>query len=283
MELLPISKTRLASSKPAIINAITNLVNQPVMPKILQDVHRYLSMVWRSLKIVRYQWYQRLRALTNSLKYLWLDMDTPTSQTLINQISTAVHIPDGRMPTPISASLTQNPTLISTPTTMTSNEVRNPLSLRLFKVLGANYDDPSTREALGILSTLYIPSKRPSIGLGGSKVNKKGKEFETKDISDEPGDESDDDKTAIIETNPPPVNANATAKTNAKTNPNVEYDMEGAVARARRNLRKDMENKLGQSSRKFLTAFAEVNKVSWFHYSTIFMCYEKETDGLRRI
>lgn len=193
-------------------------------------------------------------------------METPTSRTLVNQISATIHTPDGRLPTPISASLTQASNFAPTPTSATY-ETRNPLSLRLFKVLGANYDDPSTQEALEILSNLYLPSKRPSTGVKGSSVNEKSKESGTKDVSDEPGDESDDDKTTIVDTKSTATDAKVTANIHPKINSNVDFDMEGAINRARRNLRKDMENKLAQSSRKFLTAFAEVNKVSNILYS----------------
>src|SRR5258706_14800008 len=57
---------------------------------------------------------------------------------------------------------------LSTPTRLTSTSSNaligaggrgNPLSLRLYKILGARYQDSSVRAALGILSGRYGPTK----------------------------------------------------------------------------------------------------------------------------
>lgn len=163
-------------------------------------------------------------------------METPTSRSLVNQISATISSPtDTRTPTPSSQLQPSTP-----------NESRNPVSLRLFKVLGANYDDPSTKEALEIISSLYISPR----GASASTTLKPSKVTSPKGTSDEAGDESDDDKTTIMTTN---------ASTLVS-----DFDVGGVVGRARRNLRRDMENKLAQSSRKFLTAFSEVNKVGLY-------------------
>ncbi|KAF8606493.1 oligomeric complex COG6 [Ceratobasidium sp. AG-I] len=44
----------------------------------------------------------------------------------------------------------------------TQSTSRNPLSLRIYKVLGANFDDPSTREAFETLAEYYPPEKPPN-------------------------------------------------------------------------------------------------------------------------
>ncbi|KAJ2923760.1 hypothetical protein H1R20_g13342, partial [Candolleomyces eurysporus] len=82
-----------------------------------------------------------------------------------------------------------------------TSQTKNPISLRLYKVLSTNFDDLATREALGTLSDLY--------GASGSN--------------------------------------------SAETYPG-EY-----AAKARRNLRRDMENKLAESSHHFVKALGEVD------------------------
>lgn len=81
-----------------------------------------------------------------------------------------------------------------------TSQPKNPISLRLYKVLSTNFDDLATREALGTLSDLY-------------------------------GADS-------VETYP------------------GEY-----ASKARRNLRRDMENKLAESSHHFVKALGEVDLV----------------------
>ncbi|KAJ7814128.1 oligomeric complex COG6 [Mycena olivaceomarginata] len=88
-----------------------------------------------------------------------------------------------------------------------ATQSRNPISLRLYKVLGTNFDDDATREALQTLSELYATSS-----------TLKGKE--------------------ILR--------------------NVEEDE--SAARARKNLRRDMERKLAEGSHQFLEAFGEVDQ-----------------------
>lgn len=82
---------------------------------------------------------------------------------------------------------------------------KNPISLRLYKVLSTNFDDHGTREALQTLSELYASDEKSA-----------GEAY--------PG----------------------------------EY-----AARTRRNLRRDMENKLAEGSKSFLKALEEVDKVSF--------------------
>ncbi|KAF7320183.1 Conserved oligomeric Golgi complex subunit 6 [Mycena kentingensis (nom. inval.)] len=100
---------------------------------------------------------------------------------------------------------------------------RNPVSLRLYKVLGTNFDDPATREALQTLSELYA-TPHPVL--------------KHKDAFQPSEDDPFDD--------PPRLD-------NVPSEP-------ASAARARRHLRKDMEQKLADGSQKFLAAFGEVDQ-----------------------
>lgn len=99
---------------------------------------------------------------------------------------------------------------------------RNPISVRLHKVLATNYDEPATREALKTLSELY----------GNRDDSRRGS-------ADEPG-------------NAEVTGASAAEKLVAGS---------GIAARARKNLRRDAEVKLTQSTQQFLRAFKEVDSV----------------------
>ncbi|CCA71103.1 hypothetical protein PIIN_05038 [Serendipita indica DSM 11827] len=129
-----------------------------------------------------------------------------------------------------------------------STATRNTLSLRLVKILGSTYDDNTTREALEILSTLYIPpSSRSKDATTTKRKSRQARVEETVDgaLSDESGDE------VAPAVNPVPSVVSALDEEQAL--------IEGA-AKARKNLKKDMENKLSQTSKMFLAAFAEVNQ-----------------------
>ncbi|KAJ7770875.1 oligomeric Golgi complex subunit 6 [Mycena maculata] len=110
-------------------------------------------------------------------------------------------------------------------------QFRNPVSLRLYKVLGTNFEDEATREALQTLSELYASS---------STV--KGKEtlrnLEEDDIEEEwlkpTGFVADELLTEAVPGE--------------------------SAARARKNLRRDMERKLAEGSHQFLKAFGEVDQ-----------------------
>ena len=106
---------------------------------------------------------------------------------------------------------------------------RNPISLRLYKVLGTNYDDPATREALVTLSDIYKPPE-----------TSKGKAVEREPTTD------DDDAFSGSE--------------KAKFGMHACLSS-GTTARARKSLRRDAEVKLTQGSRQFVKAFQEVDKV----------------------
>ena len=115
--------------------------------------------------------------------------------------------------------------------------VRNPISLRLYKVLGANYDDQATRDALSTLSGFY---DRPVLnGAARSNLND-----ESSSAANLPSEHSISDK-------------------------NVDAGRRSGdiAARARKNLRRDLENRLAEGSEKFLKAFEAVDKVClWDHF-----------------
>lgn len=124
---------------------------------------------------------------------------------------------------------------------------QNPLSIRLYKVLAANFDDDATKEALDTLAELYAP---PPSAVPGAKA--KGKEVK-RDKADHDDDEDGDVLEEDAVTSVKPVNGDAA--------PLVEAVPGEIAANARKNLRRDVESKLAESSRRFLTAFAEVDKV----------------------
>ncbi|OBZ65679.1 Conserved oligomeric Golgi complex subunit 6, partial [Grifola frondosa] len=109
---------------------------------------------------------------------------------------------------------------------------QNPISLRLYKVLGANFDDDATKEALSTLAEFYAPP--PSL---------KGKEVQLD--GDAPDDAEDLDGAAVK-----PV-------VHSPLSEGIHSDI---ASRARKNLRRDVEGKLAESSRTFLNAFGEVDK-----------------------
>ena len=120
-----------------------------------------------------------------------------------------------------------------------SSQPSNPLSTRLYKVLASNFDDESTREALNTLAELYAPA----VGSTSSHVQRKSVQRRENDDENEEEDGYDD-----------------TPKRVSVIGESVPGDL---AARARKNLKRDVESKLAESSRKFLDAFAEVDKVRY--------------------
>ncbi|KAG6826847.1 hypothetical protein H0H92_014179, partial [Tricholoma furcatifolium] len=108
---------------------------------------------------------------------------------------------------------------------------RNPISVRLYKVLGSNYEDDATKEALHTLSDLYISSKPSTIDQGTSLLHE--------DVDSE-GTELRPGRTTTIVL--------------------VESVPGESAANARRNMRRDMEKKLTYGSEQFLKAFGEVDQ-----------------------
>lgn len=107
-----------------------------------------------------------------------------------------------------------------------STFARNPVSLRLYKVLGTNFNDEATREALSTLSDLYASSNH------STTKNRSEDDIENENLGNIPGE------------------------------PQKTPSLTGEVAtRARRSMRRDMEHKLVQSSQQFLQALGEVDQV----------------------
>ena len=106
---------------------------------------------------------------------------------------------------------------------------RNPVSLRLYKVLSTNFDDEDTRQALATLSDLYATPK--------------GKD--TLAVVEELDDEVLNDS----------VDASSVTTMLGESIPGE------TATKARKYLRRDMENRLTEGSRKFLEALGEVDSV----------------------
>jgi hypothetical protein len=106
---------------------------------------------------------------------------------------------------------------------------RNPVALRIYKVLGATFNDEASKEALLTLTELYSSPTTPG----------KGKEVQ-QDAVGGPGEgPTSNGALSFLDGAPPGETA----------------------ARARKNLRRDVEAKLAESSQKFLRAFGEVDQV----------------------
>ena len=123
---------------------------------------------------------------------------------------------------------------------------RNPISLRLYKVLGASFDDDGTKQALRTLSEFYAPATT-SILPNGKTVDH--------DSEDSDRDIDTDEDQDILSRVPAYISDSLL--------PGGTIPGERA-ARARKNLRRDVENKLTEASHKFLKAFGEVDQVGSF-------------------
>ncbi|CAE6537103.1 unnamed protein product [Rhizoctonia solani] len=128
------------------------------------------------------------------------------------------------------------------PSSAASPATRNPLSLRIYKVLGANFDDPSTREAFEALVEYYPPENETYLTT---------KHEATKGII-----AADSDSDAEDENDPWSVKW----PTRVQSAPVVGPGPGTTAARARQNLQRDVEGKLADGGRKFLEAFGEVDK-----------------------
>ncbi|KAI0720424.1 oligomeric complex COG6 [Fomitopsis betulina] len=133
------------------------------------------------------------------------------------------------------SALTASPSRLAS---TSSPQPQNPIALRLYKVLGANFDDAATREALQTLSELYAPTSVLHPPSKVKDVTRDGDDTHLDDIEDTEGQS----RTAV-------------------NGVHVAEPLPGDIAaRARRNLRRDVENRLAESSRKFLKAFGDVDK-----------------------
>lgn len=112
---------------------------------------------------------------------------------------------------------------------------KNPITLRLYKVLGTNYSDDATREALQTLSDLYYTPTQPS--------GQREKDADEEDDMEHAGGQFSRTKVP-------------------RTDDSFRESVVGeSAAKARKHLRRDMENKLAQGSREFVTLFAQVDQV----------------------
>lgn len=129
-------------------------------------------------------------------------------------------------PTP-SRSLSQSgPSSSYAPPSLNSSR-NNPISLRIYKAIGTTFDDAGSREALELVSNFYAPTH-----------SVKGKEKAEDIITNGHGHGEED------------------ALPRRRT-------LKGqSAATARKYLKKDVERKLAEGSRKFLDAFGEVDQVS---------------------
>lgn len=144
--------------------------------------------------------------------------------------------------------------MASSPRSPSTTLTQNPLSLRLYKVLAANFDDDATKEALDTLAELYAPAPGPA----AAAVNAKGKEVR-RELEDDLDDEGFEDGEESVD------------KITSAQTPSFSEPVPGEIAaNARKNLRRDVESKLAESSRRFLVAFAEVDKVCCGRCSCVF-------------
>ncbi|KAF8436358.1 hypothetical protein L210DRAFT_3549583, partial [Boletus edulis BED1] len=130
-------------------------------------------------------------------------------------------------------SLAVSPTqhaISSTPT------ARNPITLRLRKILGTTFTDPATTEALQTLSQIY---STPSASVATHTQNADHNAHD------------DDDGWSDLDSE----------GTTPREGPSGHVDVPNETAsRARKNLQQDLENKPAEGSQHFLKAFGEVDR-----------------------
>lgn len=128
----------------------------------------------------------------------------------------------------------------SSATWSSSSQSRNPVAMRLYKVLSTNFEDEDTRQALHTLSDLYAAP----LAKGKEPASANGVE---EDIDDADGSDG--------------LSTNAIHVKSAYDLVLAEAYPGEFAAKARKNLRKDMEKKLADTSRRFLEALGEVDAV----------------------
>jgi len=120
-----------------------------------------------------------------------------------------------------------------------------PVSLRLYKVLGTNYADQATRDALDTLSEMYAVTI-PAVTATTKGKGTVGEENES-DNEDEDGNENVNDSGN--------ENQGRGGVVLAETTPGE------SAARARKCLRRDVEARLVDGSLRFLEVFADLDQV----------------------
>ena len=113
------------------------------------------------------------------------------------------------------------------------SQARNPVAARLYKVLNSKFNDEETSQALQTLSELYAT---PSPGKEQESDRNLGEDVEEQMNS---GPASSTSRVTLVENFPGE-----------------------SAARARKDMRKDMERKLAEESRQFLNALGEIDFVS---------------------
>jgi hypothetical protein len=185
---------------------------------------------------------------------------------------------------------------LSTPTRLTSTSSNagaagrgNPLSLRLYKILGARYEDESTREVLEILSGMYAPAATfdaqlpsssaapPDTGAGGNWQLRGGVVLHDGVVmvmvgrggGGERRERRGDGRLCLC--------PHGDCQAHRYHHPYHHGCTGGndSAARARKNLKRDVEMKMARSSRLFLSAFREVDKVRLM----VSRCLFWRTDG----
>lgn len=121
---------------------------------------------------------------------------------------------------------------------------KNPIALRLYKVLGTNYDDPAIRESLLALSKFY----QTAPGLASEAISE----------PDSTGTGFDD----ALERQKPVIEANSES-----------------VALVRKNLKHDLQTRLEAGSHKFLKAFEVVDQVIKSTMSQIRCLLDSDTES----
>ena len=126
-------------------------------------------------------------------------------------------------------------------------------------MLSTNFDDEETREALSTLSDLYAtPSSSPPAPPLPTTSSVKGKLPEAQQAEDR------DEEHALYNVDMVPTTVTAAPAVLVEVVPGE------SAARARKNLRRDMENQLAEGSRKFLEALGEVDAVC---FDSFFACF----------
>jgi len=116
---------------------------------------------------------------------------------------------------------------------------RNPITLRLRKILGTNFTDQATIEALQTLSELYSISSPAHL-----QQQRDGGDFDF----DDDWNDLDSKEHQHQQQDQPQLNDHAVDET---------------ASRARKNMQRDLEKKLTQGSQHFLKAFGEVDQVCY--------------------
>ena len=120
---------------------------------------------------------------------------------------------------------------------------RNPITLRLRKILGSTFTDPATTDALQTLSSLYsAPSAATVAALSLGHIQN----------PEQNANGDDDDSWSDLDSEGTAPEGGVSGHANVSN--------ETAVS-ARKNLHKDLENKLAEGSQHFLKAFGEVDQV----------------------